>query len=379
MYKIPESWGEKRRPRTPVAQRKNIITHGLTYDEIFDFDTLFADAVQLGDGRVLLIGPPLYELRKHLKFSDGIRSLPHEILSLDKVDIVLVETSASKIWCTDLEIEVEHISNDFDGVGCITTMQKNEPIHWIKDWIEYYNKEHGVKGFCIYDNNSTDYTVEELQAALDDNDLDVIVKVVNWNMPKGPNTPAWDSDFSRYVMFEHFKYKYAWCARYALNHDVDELLMMKEGTLDGLVNDLYANRVAGLIYGNRNIEPYNERLDVAASELPIEERRFADYWYYSNYNNTNNTKVGKRLIEKWIAIPENAMEIQWRNHDFNGDGRIAKADRVSGLYFAHFYAMQSMIKNHHPSFHNRNKQVVDKGDIMVDETVKRKLQRIWSS
>ena len=377
IYKIPESWGVKREPRTPKHIRKDIITHGLSYEDIFDWDTLFVDALQLGDGRVLLIGPPLYELRKHLNFNDGNQSLDFEILNLDKVSIVLVKTNALKLYCSELCIEIENISNDFNGVGCITTMQKNEPIQWMQDWVEYYYKEHGVRGFCIYDNNSDQYTVEELQEKLDNNPFDIKINVVNWNIPKGPNTPTWDSDFSRYVMFEHFKYKYAWCAKYALNHDVDELLMLKSHSIDTIVDELYSKNIAALIYGNRNIEPYNERLSLSAHEIPIEERRFKDYWYYSQYNNTNNAKVGKRLINKWIVIPELAMETQWRNHDFNGSANIVNANIDSGIYFAHFYAMQSMIKNHHPSFNNRNQQLVDKCDIITDELIKYKLKTIW--
>ena len=60
MIRIPESWGIKREPRTPVSQRKDIVTLGLSYDEQFDWDILFADAIRIGEGRTLLIGAPLY-------------------------------------------------------------------------------------------------------------------------------------------------------------------------------------------------------------------------------------------------------------------------------------------------------------------------------
>lgn len=377
MIRIPKSWGIKREPRTPIEQRKDIITLGLSYDEQFDWDILFADALKLGNNRTLLIGAPLYELKKEIKFSNG----NHYFLDLDKVTLTLVETDDDVITLLNekenIDIKVDSLSSDFDNVGCIMTMQKNEPIHWIEDWIRYYNLEHNVKGFVIYDNNSDDYTVDELREQLSKIDLDVIVHVVDWCMPHGPNTPSWDSDFARYVMFEHFKYKYAWCASYAINQDIDELLMIGDGNINDVLKFIEKNNLTSIIYGNRNIEPYNESLNVSAHELEVSNRRFKDYYYYSEYNNTNNTKVGKRLIDKWLVIPEKGMEFQWRNHDFFGEHRSFRFDVNSGIYFAHFYAMQSKNKNKHPSFYNRNQQLVDMNNLKIDNLVRSKLKKIY--
>lgn len=377
MIRIPESWGVKREPRTPVSQRKDIITLGLSYNEQFDWDILFADALKLGDNRTLLIGAPLYELKKEIRFANG----NHQFLDLDKVTLTLVETDDDVITLLNdkgnIDIQVNKLSSDFEDVGCIMTMQKNEPMHWIEDWIQYYHLEHSVKGFVIYDNNSDDYTVDELRDRLSKIDLDVIVHVIDWCMPHGPNTPSWDSDFARYVMFEHFKYKYAWCSSYAINHDIDELLMIENGNINNLLNFIGKNNLTSVIYGNRNIEPYNESLDISAHEMDVNDRRFKDYYHYSEYNNTNNTKVGKRLIDKWLVIPEKGMEFQWRNHDFFGDHKSIRFDVNTGIYFAHFYAMQSKNKNKHPSFYNRNQQLIDKTNIKVDSLVKSKLKKIY--
>ena len=377
MIRIPESWGIKREPRTPVSQRKDIVTLGLSYDEQFDWDILFADALKIGDGRTLLIGAPLYELKSQIKFRNG----NHQFLDLDKVTLTLVETDDDIITLLNdrgnIDIKVNELSSDFEDIGCIMTMQKNEPIHWIEDWIRYYCLEHNVKGFVIYDNNSDDYTVDELRDRLSKIDLDVKIHVVDWCMPHGPNTPSWDSDFARYVMFEHFKYKYAWCSSYAINHDIDELLMIENGSINDLLDFINKNNLTSVIYGNRNIEPYNDNLNLSAHEMEVEQRRFKDYYYYSEYNNTNNTKVGKRLIDKWVVIPERGMEFQWRNHDFFGEHKTVRLDKESGVYFAHFYAMQSKNKNKHPSFYNRNQQLVNKEDLKIDNLVKSKLEKIY--
>ena len=381
MIKIPASWGVKREPRTPVAQRKEIITLGKSYDELFDWDILFSEAIQIGGGRIILVGPPLYELHRLIKFSDGEKELQHTSLDLTNVTVTMVESDSDTIYLEHpterVEIPVGEICHDFEGEGCIATMQKDEPMHWIKDWVQYYHIEHGVKGFVIYDNNSETYTVEELQAELDAMPYDIKVHVVDWSMPFGPHTPTWDSNFSQFTSFEHFKYKYAWCASYAINHDIDEFLVIKEGGIPELLQQLQYRGLSALIYRTRNIDPYHEELDTSAHLLPVEERRYKDYYHYSAYNNTNNTKVGKRLIEKWLLIPEQSMEFQWRVHDFNGNAKVGRVTPDSGIYFAHFYAMQSKHKDKHPSFHNRNQLLVDKDDIMVDEVLRDKMRKVY--
>ena len=71
------------------------------------------------------------------------------------------------------------------------------------------------------------------------------------------------------------------------------------------------------------------------------------------------------------------MEFQWRNHDFFGEHKTVRLDKESGVYFAHFYAMQSKNKNKHPSFYNRNQQLVSKEDLKIDSLVKSKLEKVY--
>ena len=271
MYKIPKAWGVLREPRTPKHKRKDVITLGRPHDEMFDWDTLFNDAIRLDEQRVLLIGPPLYELKPHVKFELNGKPLQTQFIDEINVGLTVVNSPSNKFTLNhpkeSIQILAESRPTDFAGMGCMSTMQKNEPIHWICDWVQYHHKVHGVGGFIIYDNNSDKYTVEELSEALEKLPLDVVVKVIPWNVPFGPHTPSWDSNFSQFTQLEHWKFKYAWCSEFAINQDIDELLVTDGFTIADVLEDIHDNKYPGVIYRTRNIDPYNERLGVAASGI----------------------------------------------------------------------------------------------------------------
>lgn len=381
MITIPKSWGVHREPRTPKQYRSKILTLGIPYNDLFDWYTLFNEALDIGYGRVLLIGPPLYELKRLINFTHKGNKLNHIHVDLTNVTLTLVETEEKEFTLShpteDIQIKVSPLCNDFEGLGCISTMQKNEPIEWIEDWVSYYYYEHGVRGFVVYDNNSDKYTVDELQTRLDSLNLDgAIIHVVDWCVPFGPHTPQWDSNYSQYTQFEHWKYKYCWCAKYAINHDIDELLVIDGKTIDNVVDEMASKGVGAIRYKSRNIDPYNERLGKSAHELEPIERRYWDYYYYSEYNNTDNTPVEQRVFTKWITIPELSMEYQWRVHDFWGNNNAIELPMESGVYFAHFYALQSKHKDKHICFHNRNKQLVEVADLSIDKVLKSKLENV---
>lgn len=372
MYKIPESWGEKRTPRTPPNMREQD-TFGLSFTEQFDWDILFAEAVRVNDDQVFLIGAPLYELANKLVITDDNGVVPHQVVNMDRVSITIAQTTSNRLYVAETVINVEDKCQDFAGVPSITTMQKNEPIQWIVDWITYYREEHGIIGFCIYNNNSTDYTNEELSGAVSSIE-GVKVKVIDWSMPYGPETPYWDSDYSRYVMYECFKFKYGWCSKYVLNQDIDELFVVDGGTADDVYGYLMGTEYASIVYGNRNIDAYNKRLECSASELPVSERVFKDYYSYSSDINTNEMTGGKYAICKWMTIPERSIRTQWKNHDV-GQNTLVVDKSEWQIYFAHFYPLQS--KNQEFKSWDRNISTEIKEDLQVDELLKEKLERIF--
>jgi hypothetical protein len=84
------------------------------------------------------------------------------------------------------------------------------------NWIKFYKTVHHIDAVLFYDNNSDNYTLEELKEYLIKENLGVDVILVPWNFKYGPQGGAstglknapWDSDFCQYGMMEHAKERF---------------------------------------------------------------------------------------------------------------------------------------------------------------------------
>ena len=88
--KYPEYWPIKRNPARPPELRV------LNFNTLYDWNTLWYDAVQINPTTVLLIGPPLYDtkdwIQKHCHFQSLGEKLTHSFHELDRVCITVVST-----------------------------------------------------------------------------------------------------------------------------------------------------------------------------------------------------------------------------------------------------------------------------------------------
>lgn len=102
----------------------------------------------------------------------------------------------------------------------LCSVQKNNRIKWIKDWIKYYREEVGVGRIILYDNNS-DY-----QLTLDQ-ELNNIpnVYIVHWNFLFGPFT-SHQNKFCQLGSLNHCRLKFS-NGKFCLNFDIDEILVIK--------------------------------------------------------------------------------------------------------------------------------------------------------
>jgi hypothetical protein len=113
------------------------------------------------------------------------------------------------------------------------TLSKNNRLEWIQDWIRYHRDLHGVTAVLFYDNASTDYSIDELAAAL--NAIEGLKQkcIVAWPFKYGPQgigaRQFWDSDFCQYGAWEHARGRFLRDACSALNCDVDELVVSESG------------------------------------------------------------------------------------------------------------------------------------------------------
>ena len=376
---IPESWGLRRTPSTPIDPEG--LWHGLPYESYYDYTTLFVDAIDIGEGRVLLVGPPLYDIEKEVSFYSGSTKLSHSFHRLDRTLLTLVTGYTSgnitlKNSKGDIDIVVETVSSEFDGLHVVTTTQKNEPLCWTREWIEYYYRAHGVRGFVFYNNNCTEYSSEEMLSYLSGIADDIIIKIEESNIPYGPPSPRWDNNFCQHINFEHFKYKYAWCARSAINQDIDEVLVFGEGiTLDGVTDYLTNAKQSGIVMESRFIDPYSFKEGKSANELPREDIHFIDFlhWWIDPEAPKRDWSGGK-----WIAIPQHSMEVQWTTHNLIGAPRTPC--REGKAYYCHYNAFKSALKNISTVQRARTKDVskAPLEELTHDPILERNLRRAFS-
>ncbi|MEZ5743943.1 MAG: glycosyltransferase family 92 protein [Sphingomonadaceae bacterium] len=215
------------------------------YAAKFDWKTLFYDVYRLGE-HVVLQGPPLFNLLDELKRSQPFdkalrwpfRKAKH--IGHNKRGEIWLRSSANHIRISgplghfDLAVQPD-ASERFADKRVLLTQSKDNEVAWIIDWIRYHQRLHGVDAVLFYENNSTIYDRDELQAKLSEAIRDIDVLVVDWPYIYGPQAgphwavngeePDWDSDFCQVGMLQHARFRFLQKARSVMHNDIDELVI----------------------------------------------------------------------------------------------------------------------------------------------------------
>jgi hypothetical protein len=344
-FSFPKSWGFKRTPIRPTELQV------LNFAENYDYDTIWNDIIQISQKTILLIGPPLYAvaswMQEHCKFLDVYgNEMPWQYYEMDRVAHIRISTNEYhrkillKTPYDEHVLYVDYPHRYFENQKVIVTISQNHPIEWLKQWIDYHHVVHNVDGLLLYNNRSTIYTTEELGNAL--NREDMTIKVLDYDVPfgvmgggtwewqgkKGTYLP-WDSDFSQYVMLEHAKWKYLYCARLAINADTDELLIVKNSNLDGVADYCATGDHSVLLYDGIWIEPIDSQTGTLAKHVAFADRRFSNYWHTTGGD-------GRGIGVKWMLNPERNLTYQWHLHKTYGPHVKTKE-----ITFGHFFAMNT--------------------------------------
>jgi hypothetical protein len=314
----------------------------MKFNDNFDWDNLWYDCVQLNENQTILIGAPIYGAKDWFKDNAGFGDSDNNLLNyqfyeLDRVGYTVVQTHKLDSHIVMLSKDTDPIAikvnvNDgcFNGHKVMVTLQRDNPIEWIEQWMDYHYRVHGIDGFLIYDNSSSSYTVGELDHRLSRDYLKL--KIVPWPYPYGPqgsDHAPWDSDYGQYCMLEHAKYRYLSHASMVLNNDIDELIVTKGPTLEQIREQLDQGQQHCLYYLGKWIEPHDVPNNKGAYEIPFSARRFRDYCCMDS-----NNKRG--IGNKWMLVPKHCMQYQWRVHQISGP-----AGQSTDLYYAHYLAMNT--------------------------------------
>lgn len=324
---LPESSGLRREAPRPLEFRQ------ADYKERFDADTLAYDVFVAGD-RVQLCGPPLLNLAQPLKAADWLIDGTPVKITLDDLDrtqhswLKSHARGGEKLMITadNFELTAKISPSDLDlfhGRRVLTTKSKNNELQWISDWAKFHAIKHGVNAVLLYDNGSDSYTLDELLAALDHPELDVII-VVDWPFKFGPQGGSWeglkdapwDSDFCEYGILEHARHRFLGEASGVISHDIDELVMTNNGqTIFEIIDE---SKTGYIRYPGRWVENISKRPE----HVPL----FTDFSYYSTVRSPSTVK--------WALDPRRTADArQWKTHGILGIPPVVKAENVKHRHF----------------------------------------------
>ncbi|OSP55562.1 hypothetical protein [Pseudoruegeria sp. SK021] len=213
------------------------------YHAAFDRRTLIYDCVWQPDhNRYLLMTPMLSNLWPTLR--DGLRQNGAPVQGLrrkrmGKYDLVMVPGAKVDLSLVlgDKEYPLTQrasVAENFAGMNCAVTMNRNNPLDWITDWAAWHVALHGLQGVLIFDNGSDAYSPDELAAALAGvRGLQQVV-VASAPYPYGTTDRVERGEirpnFLQPAMLNLARTDFLRKARAVLNADFDELVMSRDGS-----------------------------------------------------------------------------------------------------------------------------------------------------
>jgi hypothetical protein len=204
------------------------------------------------------------------------------------------------------------------GRRVLFTLSKDNPLEWIVDWARFHAFHFGVDAVLFYDNGSTNYALDDVRAALTGvPGIDVVVGIT-WPFPFGPRaTRKLGGYWCKPAFFEHARRRYLRDAEWALNLDIDELLVNESASS---LDDLLAITDASWLRFQRFDAPNTGE---ATSALP----RHRDYYWRG---------LGLSGRPKYLAFPRRTPEFaEWNVHkvEFGDEGDDAPAEMFSVRHF----------------------------------------------
>lgn len=224
----------RREPPRPLSSRQPL------YEERFDGSTLFYDIFRDGED-VEILGPPLLNLEAGMRplslrasgrrYARALTSLEGNRLHRHRVRGVPASVRTlrfhSPLGRFALTIG-EDLSESFTGRRVLVTQSRDNPLPWIARWVDHHVAAQGIDAVLLYDNDSQDYSTEDLRTVLRSRPGIRSFSVVRWPYPWGPTggpDSIWDSDYGQHGSWEHAWRRLCRTAETLTFGDIDELIV----------------------------------------------------------------------------------------------------------------------------------------------------------
>ena len=248
---LPRDSKTVRLPRAPKRKRS------ADFYDAFDAHTLVYDVFWHVDGnRVLLICPPPLNLEFAWRAADFVALPSGQKLAANFVILRSTMTiSLENVPKDTKKIELvfdgkaytarvrENLSHELENSRLMFTMNRNNPLEWIREWALFHRVMHGVDSILVFDNGSTEYTLQDMEQTL--GSVDGIKNIIVSSLPQkyGPHDPGvlfyrfWANFLqlsSISIMFRRFGSR----AFGILNCDIDELVApLSTGDIFSVANE----------------------------------------------------------------------------------------------------------------------------------------------
>ena len=125
-------------------------------------------------------------------------------------------------------IEVDWLRDEkqleqYDNISLtISTLQKNNYVEWISDWILWHSRLYDVKRIVLYDNESSNQ--KQLMKYLKTLEPEVQIVFVCWPFPYGSKASYM---FCQHGTLNHCRLKFPISSSYCINLGIDEYLVLR--------------------------------------------------------------------------------------------------------------------------------------------------------
>lgn len=228
-WKLPESNKFSRVPPEIAVEEM-----GSDFKQRYDFKTFVYHAFSVKDYAVLIC--PKFRNLEHLLmatkfYADGVASNFSIRRSRQHDEVIVRGENIKELRLTnevdDMRFDLSNAQHRiFDGLNTIVTINRNGHLDWIRDFVDYHEKYHNAQALLLFDNNSSEFTLDSLDEIMVKTKLRAW-KVVSADFPYGPVLKNRDQSlqYLQGALLSAARQDFLRGSAGVLSIDVDELLM----------------------------------------------------------------------------------------------------------------------------------------------------------
>ncbi len=265
----------------------------------FDHHTLFYDIV-IKNNLILIYCPKLLnfeEIIRKSNFSIDGKSVKFKLKKFSRFDLIKIKSNgtilniSNQIFSKQWSLK-KFDTNRFEKMNCLVTLNKNNKLEWISDFVKFHIKYHNLDCILLFDNGSSSYTTLDLESCLHKTGIKDYL-IVTVPQPYGIISKSKNRCFSflQPTLLNLAREKFFSDAGAVLSVDIDELVWKKEKSIFELAKSSFFGFV--LFRGQWRFSKSNSKL-----------HKHKDHKYIANETLNCPTKYcyTPNGISRWIPL-----------------------------------------------------------------------------